>query len=280
MLAFNSTIRLSSGIEMPRLGLGTYRLGSGGNIRQVIDWALEIGYRHFDTAAAYGNEEEIGRALASSGIAREKLFIVTKVANDSQGYEQAAAACEASLKRLGLEYIDLYLVHWPVRQLRGETWQALIRLYEQGKCRAIGVSNYTVRHLQELLPATPVHPAVNQVEISPFWYRKALLEYCQAQNIPVIAYGPLARARKLENPRLAAIAAAYQKTAAQVAIRWSLQHGMAVIPKTSQLERLRENANVFDFEIQPADMASLDQLNEDYSIIPPALNPETSPEWL
>lgn len=280
MLAIESTIRLRNGVEMPRLGLGTYRLGTAGNLRQVIDWALEIGYRHFDTAAAYGNEEEIGQAIASSGLAREKVFIVTKVANDSQGFAPAAAACEASLKRLGLEYIDLYLVHWPVRQLRGETWQALIRLYEQGKCRAIGVSNYTIRHLQELLPATAVLPAANQVEISPFWYRKALLEFCQDQEIPIIAYGPLARARKLEDPRLVAIAARYQKTAAQVAIRWSLQHGMAVIPKTSQLERLRENANVFDFEIQPADMACLDQLNEDFSIIPPGLNPETSVEWL
>ena len=244
MLSITSTLRLNNGVEIPRLGLGTFRTESGLTAQNAVRWALETGYRHFDTAAAYGNEQDVGLAVAQSGIPREQVFITTKVANDSHGYQTALDACEASLKRLGMDYIDLYLIHWPVRELRGQTWKALLKLYEQGKCRAIGVSNYTIRHLEELLPTTPLPPATNQVEINPFLYRKELMDYCHSRGIPLTAYCPLARALKLDDPRLVALAARYQKTPAQLAIRWSLQHGMIVIPKSVHRERILENGRI------------------------------------
>ncbi len=278
-LTLQSTLRLNNGVEIPRLGLGTFNAQEGAETYQAVQWALEAGYRHFDTASFYANEESIGKAVNESGIARSEIFLVTKVWNSDQGYDNTLRALDVSLNKLGSEYIDLYLIHWPLKGLRRETWKALIRLQEEKRCRAIGVSNYTARHLDELLADSPIAPAANQIEFNPFLYRKDLLDYCQSKGIAVAAYCPLARARKLEAPGLLAIAARYAKSPAQVAIRWALQHGLVVIPKSVHHERIFENASIFDFELSESDMRELDNLNENYWVIHPSWNPETSPQW-
>jgi diketogulonate reductase-like aldo/keto reductase len=278
-LTINTTVKLNNGVEMPMLGFGTFLSPAGKETQDAVLWALEAGYRHIDTAMIYKNEEDVGAAVAQSKISREDIFIVTKVWNDDHGYEKTLRACDASLKRLKMDYIDLYLIHWPVTALRGETWKALIKLQEQGKCRAIGVSNYTIRHLSELLPATPVVPAVNQVEFNPFLYRKELLDYCRARGIRLEAYSSLSRAKKLEDPRLAVAARKYGKTPAQLALRWALQHDLVVIPKSIHRERIIENTQIFDFEITPEDMQAINDLNENYWLINPSWNPETSTQW-
>ncbi len=278
-LHLQSTIRLNNGVEIPRFGLGTFQSKQGEETYNAVRWALEIGYRHIDTAALYGNEEDVGRAIADSGIPREDIFVVTKVWNDDQGYESTFRALEASLRRLKTDYVDLYLVHWPVKGLRHETWKAMVEIYKQGKARSVGVSNYTIRHLEELLPNTELVPAANQIEFSPFLYRKALLEYCVSHGIVVEAYSPLARAQKLEDPRLVAMAQKYGKTPAQIALRWAIQHDLVVIPKSVRRERILENASIFDFELSPEDMAEMDTWNEDYWTISESFNPERSPRW-
>ncbi|MEJ5314924.1 MULTISPECIES: aldo/keto reductase [Anaerolinea] len=278
-LNLQSTIRMNNGVEIPRFGLGTFQSKKGEETYNAVRWALEIGYRHIDTAAVYGNEEDVGRAIADSGIPREDIFIVTKVWNDDQGYENTFRALEASLRRLKTDYVDLYLVHWPVKGLRHETWKAMVEIYKQGKARSVGVSNYTIRHLEELLPNTELVPAANQIEFSPFLYRKALLDYCVAHGIVVEAYSPLARARKLEDPRLVAMAQKYGKTPAQIALRWAIQHDLVVIPKSVRRERILENASIFDFELSPEDMAEMDTWNEDYWTISESFHPERSPRW-
>lgn len=278
-LTITSTLKLNNGVEMPMFGLGTFLSEKGTTTENAVLWALKAGYRHIDTAMIYSNEEDVGKAVQASGINRQEIFLTTKVWNDDQGYESTLKACNASLIRLGMDYVDLYLIHWPVKGLRSETWSALIKLQEQGKCRAIGVSNYTIRHLKELLPNTNVVPAINQFEINPFLYRKELLEYCQANHIEVTAYASLCRARKLEDPRLQAIAAKYGKTPAQVALRWGLQHRLIVIPKSVHRERIIENTLIYDFDLLPEDMAVLDNMNENFWVVPTSMNPETSPSW-
>ena len=278
-LTLQSTLRLNNGVEIPRLGLGTFKAQEGAETYQAVQWALEAGYRHFDTASFYANEESIGKAVNESGVARSEIFLVTKVWNSDQGYDNTLRALDVSLQKLGSEYVDLYLIHWPLKGLRQETWKALIRLQEEKRCRAIGVSNYTTRHLDELLANSPIAPAANQIEFNPFLYRKELLDYCQSRAIAVEAYCPLARARKLESPGLVNIAARCAKSPAQVAIRWALQHGLVVIPKSVHRERIFENAAVFDFELNENDMRELDNLNENYWVIHPSWNPETSPQW-
>ena len=274
-----STLSLNNGIEIPRLGLGTFKAVDGTQTYNSASWAIEAGYRHFDTAAFYNNEGSIGAATAESGLPRERFFLVTKVWNDDQGYDSTLRAFDASRAKLRSDYIDLYLIHWPLKGLRGDTWKALQRLLEDKACRAIGVSNYTTRHLDELLATSPIVPAVNQIEFNPFLYRKELMDYCQSRNIAVEAYCPLSRARKLDDPRLQEIARRVEKTPAQVAIRWALQHDLVVIPKSVHRERIIENSQVFDFELSSADMSDLDGLNENFWVITPAFNPETSPNW-
>jgi diketogulonate reductase-like aldo/keto reductase len=278
-LTITSTLRMNNGVEIPRFGLGTWQAEKGSEARQAVLWALEAGYRHIDTAAIYGNEEDVGAAVAESGLPRQDIFVVTKVWNGDQGYDTTLKACEASLKKLKLDFLDLYLVHWPVSGLRQETWRALVKLAEQGLCRSIGVSNFTVRHLDELLTGSPVVPAANQIEFSPFLNRAALKEYCQSRGIVVEAYSPLARSRKLDDPRLVGVANKYGKTPAQVAIRWALQHDLVVIPKSVRKERIVENSAVFDFALSAEDMALMDTFNEDYWTINESFNPERSPKW-
>jgi diketogulonate reductase-like aldo/keto reductase len=265
-LSIGTKIILNNGVEMPVFGLGTYLSGSSEETQNIISYSLEIGYRHIDTARFYGNERDIGIAIKNSGVPREDIFITTKLWNSDHGYNRALEAFEESLEDLGLDYVDLYLIHWPVHDLRNESWRALETLHVSGKCRAIGVSNYTIEHLKELLNISPVMPAVNQVEFSPFLYQKELLEFCRSNNIQLESYSPLTKGRMLGDARLSAIALEYSRSAAQILIRWTLQKEIIVIPKSSRKERIHENAKVFDFAISPQDMDRLDALNENLRV--------------
>lgn len=225
--------------------------------------ALRSGYRLFDTARLYENEVELGRAIRAGGIPREEVFITTKLWNDDHGYQRALRAFDRSFRGLNVGYVDLYLIHWPVGGLRSESWKALQDIQRSGRARSIGVSNYTVRHLEELLAKSSAIPAVDQVEFHPWLYQEELLEFCAKQGIVVEAYSPLTKGRRLRDPALMELAAKYGRSPAQVLIRWSLQHGLVVIPKSSRPERIGENARVFDFSLSSADMARLDDFNED-----------------
>jgi diketogulonate reductase-like aldo/keto reductase len=262
-LTIKSTRKLNSGVEIPVLGLGVFQTPPGKVTQEAVKFALKVGYRHIDTASLYGNEEDVGKGVRGSGVPREEVFVTTKLWNTDHGYDSALSACDKSLRSLGLGYIDLYLIHWPVPELRDETWRALVELQRRGSCRAIGVSNYTIRHLQELLDSSEVVPDVDQVEFNPFLYQKELLRFCESRRIQLEAYSPLTRAKKLRHPAVLDVARRYSKTPAQVMIRWGLQHGLVVIPKSSRPERIKENSEVFDFEISSADMSRLDSLSED-----------------
>ncbi len=255
-----STLTLNNGEEMPWLGLGTYRLDSGRQARRAVGWALETGYRLFDTATLYANERFIGEALAGSGVPREELFITTKLWNSDHGFDSTLAACRRSMEELGVDYLDLYLIHWPVPGLRAESWRAMEVLLCEGLCRSVGVSNYMVEHLEELLAASSVVPAVNQVEFHPFLYQRELLEFCDSRGIHLQAYSPLARTRGFGDPVVGRVAERHGRTPAQVYLRWALQHGVSVIPKSSHPERIAENAAIFDYELGSEDMHELDSL--------------------
>ncbi len=255
---------LNNGVMIPRLGLGVYQSPPGQVTQKAVEYALKIGYRHIDTARIYNNESDVGSALRNSGIRREDVFITTKLWNSDQGYETALKACDASLKRLGLKYLDLYLIHWPVPEIRNESWTALTKLLKDGKCRSIGVSNYTIQHLTELLEDADVVPMVNQVEFSPFLYQKQLLDYCEKDKIQVEAYSPLTQGAKLNHPTIQQIAKKHGKTPAQVLIRWSLQHNLVTIPKSVREERIKENSQVFDYNLTSEDMRVLDSLDENF----------------
>ena len=262
-LSIQSTVKLNNNVQMPILGLGVYQTPPGRVTQNSVKFALKLGYRHVDTARIYGNEADVGEAVRESGILREDLFVTTKLWNSDQGYDSTLRAYEASLKRLGLDYVDLYLVHFPVPDVRKESWRAMETLFKKGRCRAIGVSNFTIRHLEELTEESDVIPSVNQVEFHPFLCQKELLDYCQGKRIQVEAYSPLARGERFKQPRILSLAKKYSKTPAQLMIRWGIQHGVVVIPKSTREERIRENSQVFDFDISDDDMMSLDSLNED-----------------
>jgi methylglyoxal/glyoxal reductase len=270
VVSLASTIRLNNNIEMPLLGLGTFQSEQGKVTQDAVLWALEAGYRHIDTAAVYRNEQDVGAGIRESGIPRAEIFVTTKLWNREQQYDAALRAFDHSLELLGMDYVDLFLIHWPVPPYRAEAWRALRHIYESGRCRAIGVSNYTIRHLKEVLADSPLVPAVNQFELSPFLTRTALVDFCRAQGIQVESYSPLSRGTKLSDPTVGVLAARYAKTPAQVLIRWALQKGLVVIPKSVHRERIIENANVFDFSLSPQDIAILDGLNENFHTIQPS----------
>jgi diketogulonate reductase-like aldo/keto reductase len=256
-----STIALNDGNAMPRFGLGVYQ-STGARGVAAIKHALTKGYRHIDTAALYGNEAEVGQAVRESGVPRGEVFVTTKLWNTDQGYASTLKAAAVSQKKLGLAVIDLYLIHWPEPGKRGDSWRALIELREKGVARSIGVSNYTIAHLKDLLANSKVVPAVNQVEFNPFLYQRDLLNFCNDHGIALVAYCPLARTQRLSDARLRKIADHYGKTPAQVMLRWGLQRGVTVIPKSTHPARIEENANIFDFVIDEGAMQSLDALNE------------------
>lgn len=251
---------LNNGTTIPALGLGVYKIPEGAQTENAVSWALEAGYRHIDTAAFYWNERSVGRAIKQSGIPRSEIFVTTKVMN----LLSPEKAFYRSLENLDLGYIDLYLVHFPIPLLKRRAWKILEKIYKKGQVKAIGVSNYSAKQIQQLLEYAEVPPAVNQVEFSPFFYRKELLEYCQSKGIAVEAYSPLTRGHRLDDDVIGLLAAKYGKSSAQIMIRWSLQHGMIVLPKSSNREMIIENSKVIDFEISPEDMRKLDGLNENY----------------
>ena len=255
----------NQGVEIPWLGLGVFQTPPGAETRQSVRWALEAGYRMIDTAAMYGNEQDVGAAVRASSLARDDVFVTTKLWHSDHGFEAAQAAARRSSERLGLGPIDLYLIHWPRAaspEDRLGSWRALEKLQREGTCRAIGVSNYSIRHLEEIRANSDVRPAVNQVEFHPFVYDPALLDYCRQHDIRVEAYSPLTRGRRVDDPTIRTIAEVHGRTPAQVFVRWGLQHGLIEIPKSTHRDRIVENARVFDFALSSGEMARLDGLRD------------------
>ena len=250
-------------VRLPLLGLGVYQTPRGEKTRRAVSAALRAGYRHIDTARLYGNEEDVGRAVRESGVPRAEVFVTTKLWNDDHGYDPTLRAFEESDRRLGFGYVDLYLIHWPVPGRRNDSWRAMERLLAEGRCRAIGVSNFLPRHLDDLARTSPVTPAVNQIELSPFLGQRETVRVCEARGIVVEAYSPLTRGKRLRNPVVADVARLHGKTPAQILIRWSLEHGFVVLPKSAREDRIRQNAEVFDFALSFDDRARLDALDED-----------------
>jgi diketogulonate reductase-like aldo/keto reductase len=257
------TVKLNTGDKMPEIGFGTWKISNQNDAKKAVKTAIKVGYKLIDTAKIYGNEEGVGEGIKEGGVDREELFVTTKLWNDDQGYESGLKAFDESLKRLGLEYVDLYLIHWPGTDRRAEAWKALQEIQSQGLAKNIGVSNYTVRHLEEVLSSSKVVPAVNQIEFHPFIYedQKEVLEYCKKNKIVVEAYSPLARARDMENTTLHAIAVRHGKTIAQVMLRWAIQHGTVPIPKSTNPGRTKENIEVFDFDLAEEEMNTINRLS-------------------
>ena len=263
-LSSAATVKLNNGVDIPLLGLGVYQSPPGKTTQDAVRHALKCGYRLVDTARVYGNEQDVGLAMRESELPREEVFVTTKLWNSDHGYDSTIRACEESLRRLGLKYLDLYLVHWPVSGVRNESWRAMEKMLRDGKCRAIGVSNYTINHLNDLLVSSNTIPAVNQVEFHPFLYQQKLLEYCQGHGIQLEAYSPLTRGERLNHPKVVEIAERYLRTPAQILIRWAVQHSVVAIPKSVRNERILENSRVFDFTLSTNEMNALDSLNEDF----------------
>lgn len=258
----SANLTMRNGQRMPQVGLGVWQSPAGSVTKNAVLTALRLGYRHVDTARIYGNEADVGAAVRESGIPRAEIFVTTKLWNDDHGYDQARRAFDASLKRLGLDYVDLYLVHWPVPDKRLDSWRALESIAAEGRARSIGVSNFLVPHLEELFASAKELPAANQIELHPFLQHRDTRALCAKHGIIVQAYSPLTRGRRLDHPVIAAIAKRYGKTPAQVLLRWGIQQGVAILPKSVREERMRENADVFDFELDAAALARLDGLDE------------------
>ncbi|BDA78043.1 2,5-diketo-D-gluconic acid reductase [Leptospira kobayashii] len=258
-----SRIPTNQSVSVPVFGLGVWKSKPKECYAAVIS-ALEVGYRHIDTAAIYGNESEVGQAIRDSKIPRSEIFLVTKLWNADQGYDSALKAIDRSLENLNTDYVDMYLIHFPVTEKRNESWKALEEIKKSGKAKSIGVSNFMIPHLEELLKEASIVPAMNQVEYHPFLNNNELFHYCESKGILVEAYSPLAHGKKIDDERVAILAKKYNKTNAQILLRWGLQKGMVLIPKSVKKERIRENADVFDFQINEADMMEIETWDEDY----------------
>jgi methylglyoxal/glyoxal reductase len=258
------TYGLNTGKKVPAIGFGTWEIKGDDAAHDAVLAALEAGYRLIDTARIYGNEKGVGRALRDSGIPREELFITTKLWNEDQGYERTIKACEESLEKLGLDYLDLYLIHWPATSKRHDAWKAFEELYANGVIKAAGVSNYTVDHLQELQSQSDLVPAVNQVEFHLFIYeqQKAVLDYCQQQGILLEAYSPISRLGSEVPPEVQSVATRLGKTPQQIVLRWCLQHGTLPLPRSTNPDHIKANMAVFDFELTDEDMAALNTLSD------------------
>lgn len=260
-MEIDRTVTLNNGDEIPRLGLGLWQT-SGADARKAVRWALDAGYRHLDTARAYGNEVDVGEALRDSGVPRKEVWVTTKLYNNDQGYETTLRACKESLRRMGLDYVDLYLVHWPVPDRRIESWRALVKLQRDGFCRTIGVSNFLVRHLDELMKNTDTKPQLNQIEIHPFLQQKQIRAWCAERGVAVAAYSPLTRGQRLDHRGVREVATRVDRSPAQVLLRWSLQKGLIAIAKSTRQARIVQNAAVWDWELGDTEMAMLDDLDE------------------
>jgi len=256
---------LNNGVRMPLLGLGVYDT-HGLEAENAVMTALETGYRLIDTAAMYENEVEIGNAIRRSGMDRKELFVTTKVGDDDQGFDSTLRAFDESMGRLGIDYIDLYLVHWPLKGKREATWKAFERLYNESRVRAIGVANYLVPFLEELSDYANVKPVLNQVEFTPWLFLGELLDWCRVRNIQMQSYSPITRGKKLNDTRLQQLCRKYDKSPAQIILRWNIDHGVSVIPKSVNPERIKENFSIFDFSLSSDDISFLDSFNENFRI--------------
>lgn len=260
--------KLNNGEQMPYVGLGVYRMDDSKASQEAIVHALSVGYRHIDTAAYYQNEDIVGRAIKQSGIDREDLFVTTKVWNDDQRADRVMEAFEDSLKKLDTDYIDLYLIHWPVEDKIAQTWQVFEKLYKTGKVKAIGVSNFKEHHIEKLLKTATIKPAVNQIELHPYMSQTELVDYCKSKKIVVGAWSPLGANKidLLSNPVLTQIANKHAKSVAQVILRWDFQRGIVTIPKSSNPDRMVENISIFDFELTHEEMNLIFALNKNHRL--------------
>ena len=263
-----STTTLNNGVKMPWFGLGVFKVEEGPELVNAVKTAIEHGYRSIDTAAIYDNEEGVGQGIKESGFSREDLFVTSKVWNADLGYESTLAAYQTSLDKLGLDYLDLYLIHWPVAGKYKEAWRALETLYEEGRVRAIGVSNFQVHHLEDLMKDAEIKPMVNQVEYHPCLTQKEVQAFCREQGIQLEAWSPLMQGQLIDNEVLAGIAAKYNKSVAQIILRWDLQNGVVTIPKSTKEHRIIENSQVFDFDLSQEDMQLIDNLNQNHRVGP------------
>jgi methylglyoxal/glyoxal reductase len=254
---------LANGVKMPWLGLGVYKAEDGTEVEKAIHSALEAGYRSIDTASFYFNEEGVGKAIKESNVPREEIFVTTKVWNDDQGYDETLAAFDKSMSKLGLDVLDLYLIHWPVADKFKETWRALETLYKAGKVRAIGVSNFQVSHLEELMKTAEINPMVNQIEFHPYLTQDKVRAYCRENKIQVEAWRPLTKGDIFTNLTVKQIAEVHGKTPAQILLRWNIEHQVVTIPKSVTPQRIVENSLIFDFELSVDEIRQLDQLNQD-----------------
>lgn len=257
------SFELHNGVQMPYFGLGTYQADNDDEVINSVRYALDLGYRHVDTASAYGNEEGVGKGIRESKVSRDEVFVVSKVWNSEQGYESTLNAFEASLKRLDLDYMDLYLIHWPVKGKYKETWRALERLYQDGRVRAIGVSNFLRHHLEDLSTTSTIAPMVNQMEFHPYLVQQELLDYCSAEKIQYEAWSPFMQGRLFDLDFTKDLCKKYGKSAAQVILRWNLQKGVVTIPKSVNQDRIKANSEIFDFSLTEEDVNFLDGLDRE-----------------
>ena len=255
---------LNNGVKIPSVGVGVFRVEDAKIAYDMVRTAISVGYRHIDTAMIYGNEEAVGKAIKDSGVDREKIFLTTKLWNDDQRSGKVQEALETSLKKLGTDYVDLYLVHWPVKDTYVSVWKKMEEAYENGKARAIGVSNYNSHHLDDLLESALIVPAVNQVECYPYLSQAPLIRYCEEKGIYPEAWGPLGAGQSdiLSNPTITEIAKKYDKTPAQIVLHWNVERGVIVIPKSVHENRLIENISIYDFDLSLDDMQKIDSLNK------------------
>lgn len=260
----DQTITLNNGILMPRLGLGVYKATGENEVENAIRDAVTVGYRLIDTASAYKNEDGVGRGVRACGIQRSEIFITTKVWNNAQRLGAVEDAFNRSLERLGMDYVDLYLIHWPVPGCYLDTWKVLKNIYDSGRARAIGVSNFNEMQIQELIDGTGIIPAVNQIEYHPLWNQDALRIFCQNHGIAVQAYAPLARGAYMSRSVILNLAEKYNRSAAQIGLRWLLQKNICPIPKSVHTDRILNNSQIFDFELDDMDMQTIDSLNENF----------------
>lgn len=266
------TTTLNNGVKMPWFGIGVFKVEEGPELINAVSKAIINGYRSIDTAAIYENEEGVGKGIANgikeTGIAREELFVTSKVWNADLGYEETIKAYEKSLEKLGLDYLDLYLIHWPVEGKYKEAWRALESLYKNGRVKSIGVSNFQIHHLEELMKDAEIKPMINQVEYHPRLTQKSLQTFCQKNDIQLGAWSPLMQGQLLTNETLQEMASKHEKSVAQIILRWDLQNGVVTIPKSTKENRIIENANVFDFELTNEEMKVIDSLNQDFRVGP------------
>ena len=262
------TVTIRGNIEMPWMGFGTYKINEGSEVVNSVKWAIDAGYRSIDTAALYENEEGVGKAIKESGVSRSDIFLTSKVWNSDQGFDQTIKAFNTSLKKLGTDYLDLYLIHWPVVGKYKETWHAMENLHKEGKIRAIGVSNFLVHHLQDLMSYASVVPAVNQVEFHPYLQQPELQKFCEKNEIRLEAWSPIMKGKVSNIKELIEIGKKYGKTPVQVTLRWEQQKGIVVIPKTVHKERIAENADIFDFDLTEEEIKTIDALDKNERLGP------------